>query len=101
MKSDNPSNDDPIVALCWAWRAKDGNLVFDSVESQIDFKKNNELLIADFYNELARHLVKEKDRYSKVLVGMGGDIINRLGVCQTEPSFPVNYDKKRDSKINF
>lgn len=71
FKNNGNNKPETIVAQCWAWRSKD-QIMFDSVESQVDMRKTPSQLqlISDFYTALASILVKDHG-ISRVLVGYG------------------------------
>lgn len=92
---------DNIVAQCWAWRSEDGDLVFDSVESQIDFRNKNELLIADFYTYLAHHLVTNNEEIKRVLVGTGKTPPAMRILHPLSEAYPANYFGYSDSDEQF
>lgn len=64
------SDSDPIVSQCFAWRGISGNLVFDSIESQVNFRANNINLIQNFFLYLAHTLINQNN-IPFVLVGTG------------------------------
>lgn len=78
-KEGKPNTPDSIVAQCWAWRNRESQLVFDSVESQIDFRKNNKNMIVDFYTSSAHRLVIQHN-VPTVLIGRGGNTPKSLGI---------------------
>lgn len=99
-KGQLPSNSDDIVAQCWAWRSEDNRIVFDSIESQINFqqgnKGNNQFILSDFFVLLAHQLVT-KHNISQVLVG-GGATPRHLNVFKSPaPAMPKDYKEYRDS----
>lgn len=86
-----PGREEKILAQCLAWRDEDGNLIYDSVESQIDFREKNSLLIADFFTYLADELTKQHDIPS-IKVGTGGNTPTILGVLEPiKLSYPLDY----------
>ncbi len=89
---------DTVMSQCWVWSDGEGQLVFDSIESKLEFQTNHEQMIADFYMYLAQHLVNNYS-ISRVSVGRGGHTPDRLEkVLNYEPAQPVNYSEYRDSK---
>lgn len=85
-----------IVSQCWAWRSRNGNMVFDSIETNIDFKKN-ERTVTDFYMTLADQLTKKHD-IPCVLVGTGGQTPS-MGIAEpVATEHPIDYNGYRDSK---
>lgn len=95
-----PSQSDKIVAQCWAWRDSEGVLVFDSIESHMDFRKveTNKNLIADFYTYLAYRLVKDS-KVPWVLAGTGGGTASVLTghLMRQIKAYPSNRKIYRDS----
>lgn len=86
-----------IVAQCWAWRGQDESMVFDSIESQLDFRNKNKRLISDFFVELANELVQTKV-VNRVLVGGGGETPKEVGPFNEDTLvYPVEYFGYRDS----
>lgn len=90
---------DTIVAQCWAWRATDGSLVFDSIESQIDFRKHNQAKIVDMFTVLASRLTSRYN-ISRVTVGQGGSTPHQMGLSmkEREEAEPIDYRGYRDSR---
>ncbi|EHL32368.1 hypothetical protein LDG_5558 [Legionella drancourtii LLAP12] len=89
-----PDSHDSIVSQSWAWLAEDGNLVLDSIETQLDFRKNTQLIM-DFYIVLASQLLKVG--IPAVLVGAGGETPQQLGLRRWARSNPINYRGYSDS----
>lgn len=89
---------DRIVAQCWAWRGEDEKLIFDSIESNMDYGASIQMLITDFYTYLADTLVRSHG-IPTVLVGVNGGTPDNFGVFKPiRPSYPVEYKGYRDSK---
>lgn len=87
-----------IVAQCLAWKSEEGCIVFDSVESQINFGEKEKLLITDFFTYLANRLVQNKSA-PRILVGASGQTPNGLGsMSPLTSSTPKHYYGYRDSK---
>lgn len=97
-KESKPSQKtDEVVAQCWAWRNGD-NLVYDSVESQIDFRKHNVTLLSDFYTHLGNCLLDHGIQC--VLVGVDTNAktpANLGGLTPLKPIDLPDYTQKRDS----
>ncbi|MDP1603578.1 MAG: ankyrin repeat domain-containing protein [Legionella sp.] len=94
---DIPSDEDTIVAQSWVWKDEISNhLVFDSVESQLDFRNKNSLMLADFYTFAAHRLINEYD-IASVRVGAGGNTPPNLGIVNALPiskiaDYPYDLD---------
>ncbi|MGC1182729.1 ankyrin repeat domain-containing protein, partial [Legionella sp.] len=88
-----------ILAQCWAWRSQANTMVFDSVESQIDFRnKSIPQMIPDFYTYLAALLV-QKYNVPRVSVGRGGETPPQLGILNASISSKfVDYYEYSDAK---
>jgi ankyrin repeat protein len=96
---DGPSKEDSIVAQCWAWRGKRNNLVFDSIESQCNFRQKHPEVIDGYFNKLADKLVREHD-VKRVLIGSGGETPETLKVDR--PLFPeqfIDYKGYSDARV--
>lgn len=105
------SDQDNMVAQCWAWRSRTiaqnprRDLVFDSVESQINFRNKNEALITNFFTFLAHRLVAGPYEVGKVVVGKGqfSNTPKTLGVVDMTKEEFVYPDAKnmglRDSRF--
>lgn len=89
---------DPIVAQSWAW-LKDNNLVLDSIESQMDFRRKNVVIISDFFIYLANKLVTEH-KIEKVNVGQGATP-SSLSILNSDSISPGHYSGYRDSHQQF
>ena len=94
-----------VVAQCWAFRAKDGSMVLDSIESPLDFrnKPQNTQLLADLFLSFARHLCKEH-QVPRVLVGTGGQtqtIFNNGMLKAMRPGHLQGYVNYRDSEEQY
>lgn len=95
------SSADTILAQCWAWRNDKGDLVFDSVESQVDFRYKNQSMITSFYTHLAEKLVREKN-VNRVLVGRGGNTPETLGLVRPfQIATLENYQGYGDSERQY
>lgn len=99
---DPTTKNERIVAQCWAWRGKNNSIVFDSVESNFNFrnKEGALALITEFYAYLADKLVREKE-VPNVMVGFGGDTPDSLKVIPSphlHVAHPIDYAGYRDSK---
>lgn len=93
------STTDLIVAQCWAWRSKSGNLVFDSIEIPPHYRDKLGRQITDFFTQWGHQLVT-KYNISRVLVGVSGNTPETLGIfVPREVEYPVDYpeDGHRDS----
>lgn len=106
-----PNEKDKIVAQSLAWRALDSELVLDSVESQIDFRKRHEMMLVDFFLLLAHRLTK-MEGIPRVICGMGAtpDLLVQLKIIGDNqvPAFvslkdvkPMDYNGYRDSNLQF
>lgn len=95
----DPNN--KIVAQCWVWRGMNDEIVFDSIESQMDFRRDNKILIQDFYISLADQLIENKNTHY-VLCGREG---NTTGILESTfhpfstMGRPIDYSGYRDSKF--
>ncbi|MBL7479278.1 ankyrin repeat domain-containing protein [Legionella bononiensis] len=90
-----------IVAQCWAFRAKDGSMVLDSIESPLDFrnKPQNSQLLADLFMSFAKQLCKVH-QVPRVLVGTGGQtqtVFNNGLLKAMRPGQLPGYGNYRDS----
>ncbi|MGD9591593.1 MAG: ankyrin repeat domain-containing protein [Candidatus Berkiella sp.] len=88
-----------IIAESWAWRAQDGNIVLDSIESQANILavKSNQVKIVQMFNALAETLTSNHN-VPEVRLGMGGSASNVIeGKKVSHPSVPNDYDNYRDS----
>ncbi|WP_454783640.1 hypothetical protein [Legionella sp. WA2024007413] len=94
QRGKEPDPHDSIVSQSWAWLAEDENLVLDSIESQLDFRKHTQLIM-DFYMVLASHLLKAG--IPAVLVGAGGETPPQLGLRRWARSNPIDYTGYSDS----
>lgn len=96
-KGDKPSDNDPIFAETWVWNGNNRRIVFDSIESQIDFRKRNEGMVTDFFAFLAYKMTYEK-AVPEVLLGNGAtpDSLKLMQPLKREfpRYYPVGY---RDS----
>lgn len=89
---------DKIVGQCWAWRNEKDEIVFDSVESNLDFRGKNPSLLRDMFAILANELVVHH-KIPRVYVGAGGTTPKELGLQFTElATFPVNYNGYTDAR---
>jgi ankyrin repeat protein len=95
MSGDLPRDEDTIVAQSWAWRGHDNSLVFDSIESQVDFRSKNETMIRDIFMQASQQLVKEHN-IPKVQVGSGGNTPKNMGFIHLK-SHLSDYGEYRDS----
>ncbi|ASQ45131.1 ankyrin repeat domain-containing protein [Legionella clemsonensis] len=87
-----------IIAQCMAWRSQENYIVFDSVESQINFGNKNKALIIDFFTYLANRLV-ETSGIERVLVGESGQTPDKLGsLTPLKMAQPIDYRGYRDSR---
>jgi hypothetical protein len=86
-----------IVSQCWAYRSpEDNNMVFDSVESHLNFRKNGQITV-DFFTLLGKKLVEEHE-VPRVVVGTGGQTPKTLGVIKPAiPSRLENYNIYSDA----
>jgi hypothetical protein len=50
-----------IVAQAWAWRDSKNQMIFDSIESHIDFRRKYPVMLTDFYILLSDILVKKQN----------------------------------------
>lgn len=89
---------DPIISECWVWRSKEGNLVFDSVETQRNIlavpsikKGINKLFARAAYN-----LVKE-GKTNIVSLGTAGFTPKELGFHWLEQDETLPYNIYKDS----
>ena len=98
---DTKTQKETIVAQCWAWLGKNNSLVFDSVESNINFREKEAglELVTDFFSHLADKLVREKE-VPNVMVGFGGATPKALKVLPStlHADYPFEYYGYRDSK---
>lgn len=89
--------DSVIVSQCLAYRTSgNDNMVYDSVESQLNFRKKEGITV-DFFTFLAKKLIKQHG-VARVLVGGGGQTPRVLG--SFEPiniSRPNNYSGYTDA----
>lgn len=100
-KGKEPAETDAIMAECWAWRTKEGHMVLDSIESQMNFRKKNEALISHFFIALAQRLITEKmdPPIQRVLVGSGGETPKALKLFTAiAPSIPIDHQGYMDSQ---
>ncbi len=84
-----------ILAQCWAWRGKDGAIVFDSIESQPNIRAFHENIrrIVLMTAALAQELT-QKYHVPQVNVGTGGETLTTIGYQNTiasEPLTPSGY----------
>lgn len=88
-----------IIAQCWAWYGTNGNIVFDSIEITLNYKKY-ETMIMDFYVELANQIV-QKYNVPYVLVGKGGETPKGMQILTASMynSSPPDYSGYRDSIV--
>jgi len=85
LSQNGPDRRDPIVAQCWAWRSQQNNLVFDSVESQVNARKNSPKIIYKYFDKLADLLVRQHG-VKRVLVGLS---LSTLESFQQEHQCPM------------
>lgn len=95
------SENDEILAQCWAWRSKEGHMVLDSVESQVNVRQKHQDMTADFFAALAQKLVfdvKSAPPIERVLVGAGGLTPARLKLFKAiSPGTPIDHKGYQDS----
>lgn len=84
-----------IKAQTWACRTRDGGMLFDSIESQIDFRKNQPNVLNDLYMMLAMKLVKTFN-IPNVRVGLSGNTPNSFSFVMP-PALPIDYYGYNDS----
>jgi ankyrin repeat protein len=91
---------DAIVAQCWAWRGAENIMVFDSIESQTDFRRNSNKMMTDFFLHLGDKLVKDYG-VPQVNVGRFGETPISMGVSMKtmKEAEPVDYYGYRDSRL--
>lgn len=91
---------DTILAQTFAWNNDKGIIVFDSIESQIDFRTKNSALIVKAFKTLAQNLVESHDIFA-VHVGLGGntppEIAGPKPVVSLYDIKPVNYSGYSDA----
>lgn len=96
-KGTEPEPNDPILAQCWAWRGKNNHIVFDSIESQINFRERYSEVISDLFVVLAHRLVTEYC-VPRVLTGHGAGTPDNLLERQIRlPELPLYDYVGRDS----
>lgn len=96
-KNNKPSHEDLIFAQSWAWRSKNGALVFDSVEIVVHLRQKYDIMISDFFTNWGHELVT---RYNipRVLVGQSGVTPKKLGSLEPlRNEAPIDYSQYRDS----
>lgn len=91
-----------IISQCWAWRGKNQALVFDSIESQIQYRERrsdeNAQMIAECFGHLAYMLVKHH-HVPRVLLGTGGATPVRLvETYDPEPETICDFSGYQDSQ---
>lgn len=64
----SPSEDDRIISQSWIWKSIKGNMVFDSIETHIDFRENHSQMISDFFM-FSAHLLVTHHNIPRVVVG--------------------------------
>ncbi len=105
MKNSEPEQNDKILAQCWAWRSQEQkntnqsskDMMFDSVESQVDFRRNYENMLVDFYVYLA-HVLVTKHAIPRVLVGKGNTPNHFDTISPLTKVRPIDYNDYRDSR---
>ncbi len=89
-----------IRSMCWAWRNKADYICFDSIESQIDFRKNK-ILIQDFFVYTAWQLNAKTD-VAGVVIGQGGKTPKQFfPLNPIKSQIPIDYKSYRDSKYQY
>lgn len=66
----SPSEDDVMISQSWIWKSIRGNMVFDSIETHIDFRDDYSQMISDFFIFSAHYLVTHHN-IPRVVVGRG------------------------------
>lgn len=90
---------DTIVAQSLAWR-HETVLVLDSIESQVDFRRHHENMLADFFALLAYKLTYLPG-ITRVNVGCGNTPISLREVLPIVSTVPIDYSGYRDSNFQF
>lgn len=101
---------DTVVAQSVVWNNAQGTIVFDSIESHIDFRRKEKALILAAFRTLAKVLVEQHGIYA-VHVGLGGQTPEEFYVTRSNDSetselntflalralTPVNYSGYTDA----
>lgn len=89
---------DIVVAQSLAWR--NGIMMLDSEESQMDVKKHYEIMLADFAVMLAHRLVK-MGAVPAVYIGHGNTPSMLTKIKALAFVNPVDYEGYRDSRVQY
>ena len=89
---------DIVVAQSLAWR--NGIMMLDSEESQMDVKKHYEIMLADFAVMLAHRLVK-MGAVPAVYIGHGNTPSMLTEIKALAFVNPVDYEGYRDSRVQY
>lgn len=99
----DPQLEDEVCGATWAWRSKEGNIVFDSVEMNIDSIASNQML-QTFFTILAQEIVDQGESEA-VCCGTSSGVSHlfgyAIGIFRTKLQAFSDYDGYCDSQEQY